>query len=941
MAYNLQSLITILQGILDPQQTRWILGQEKPQLQSLLQKASYLQQILEKTPLLTKIPSLQCQIRDVANEAEDIVESHMVERLLSMPEGVNFTPLTPDVLLVTQKLDSVIEQVVKLVEVETNKKPTGSSWSGDGASFSSSKSVVVGVDEDLKQLQDRLTGMQSKLEILPIVGMGGIEEEEDTTPDVLTPDVLLLTQKLDSVIEQVVKLVEVETNKKPTGSSWSGASFSSSKSVVVGVDEDLMQLKDRLTGNQTKLEILPIVGMGGIGKTTLARTLYQDSLIVDHFSYLAWTTISQDYNMRSILLSLLRCITGSDYEHKGDGELKDILYRSLCGRRYMIVLDDIWSTTFWDEIRRYFPDYNNGSRIVITTRESDVAKYADSKCLHHKVQLLSESQSWDLLSQIVFGEEDWPHELQGIGKKISSDCGGLPLAINVIGGLLSKVERLKGVWENIGNDVRAAIAESDKQFLNILSLSYNHLPLHLKPCFLYMAAFPEDYEIDPLRLIWMWVAEGFVKSNGDKSLEEEAEDYLKSLVERNLVSVITTYGGYGEIKRYNMHDLLRDLCIRKADDEKFLHVKNSTFSNQLRRVSIHTSYGMEDDEYASSSEMSLVRSFLLFVELDRNVLPMVFTLRLLRVLDFLKMNEYKIRMFKIEFPEEILQLVNLRYLPIYCESLPRSGISRLCNLQTLIVDLHDDYCPTELWEMSELRHLIILGTRLRIGDDYMKKIVLKKLQTLRGVRISPSVIRRGFLESIPNIKSLEIWYEVEGSSGKSEVVDLSHLHKLQTLTWRSSRVPKFPSTLRELNLGDCVITPAATTALCALPNLEVLRIENCTFESNETEKEEANGEWEIAEGDEFSSLHFLRLYDCYMLVRWRADETNFPRLRHLCIQWCFNLEEIPAGIGEIPTLELIHLDKYCSDSAVASAKQIQEEQQSEYDNYQLQLRIIS
>ncbi|XP_057771689.1 putative late blight resistance protein homolog R1A-10 [Salvia miltiorrhiza] len=355
MAYNLQSLITILERTLDPQQTRWILGPEKPQLQSLLEKASYLQQqILQKTPLLTKLPSLEFQIRDVANEAEDIVESHMVERMLSMPEGVNFTPLTPDVLLVTQKLDYVIEQV-KLVEVERNKKPTGSSWSGDGASFSSSKSVVV------------------------------------------------------------------------------------------GVDEDLMQLKDRLIGMQSKLEILPIVGMGGIGKTTLARTLYQDPLIVEHFSHLAWTTVSQDYNMRSNLLSLLRCITGSDYEHKGDGELKDNLYRSLYGRRYMIVLDDIWSITFWDEIRMYFPDNNNGSRIVITTRESDVAKYADSKSQHHKVKLLSESQSWDLLSQIVFGEEDCPHELQGIGKKISSDCGGLPLAVNVIGGLLSKVERLKDV----------------------------------------------------------------------------------------------------------------------------------------------------------------------------------------------------------------------------------------------------------------------------------------------------------------------------------------------------------------------------------------------------------------------------------------------------------------------------------------------------------------
>ncbi|XP_057771687.1 late blight resistance protein R1-A-like [Salvia miltiorrhiza] len=361
-----------------------------------------------------------------------------------------------------------------------------------------------------------------------------------------------------------------------------------------------------------------------------------------------------------------------------------------------------------------------------------------------------------------------------------------------------------------------------------------------------MAAFPEDYEMKASGLIRMWVAEGFVKSNGDKSLEDEAEDYLKSLVERNVVSV-RLCNWYGKAKRYNMHDLLRDLCIGKADDEKFLHLKNSPkvrFSNQLRRVSIHTSYVLEDiDEYASSSEMSLVRSFLLVIKLDRNLSPIVFTLSLLRVLDLLEM-------CKIKFPEEILQLVNLCYLSINCKSLPRSGISRLCNLQTLIARLSFySYCPVELWEMYELRHLIMLGVYLRIEDDYMKKIVLKKMQTIRGMKLNPSVIRMGFLESIPNIKNLEIFYEVEGSSGKSEVVDLSHLHKLQTLSWSSMfrqylHGLKFPSTLRKLSIYGCVITPAVTTALCALPNLEVLKIEGCTFKSNETGEEAANEEWE-------------------------------------------------------------------------------------------------
>ncbi|XP_057773792.1 putative late blight resistance protein homolog R1B-8 [Salvia miltiorrhiza] len=756
MAYNLQSLITILEGILDPKQTRWILGRKKPQLQSLLEKASSLQQILEKTPL-TKIPSLESRIRDVANEAEDIIESHMVERMLSIYESVSFNLLTPDVLLVTQKLDSVIEQVVKLVEVETNKKPTGSSRSG--ASFSSSKSIVEG-------------------------------------------------------------------KTMPSGSSLSGASQlqdPSSKSVLVGVDEDLMQLKDRLTGMQSKLEILPIVGMGGIGKTTLARKLYQDPSILEHFSYIAWVTISQDYEMRAILLGLIRCI-------------------------------------------------------------------------------------------------------------IAGDCGGLPLAIHVVGGLLSKMERSENVWERIESDVSAAISESDEQFSNILSLSYNHLPNHLKPCFLYMGAFPEDYKIEASRLIWMWVAEGFVKSNGDKSSEEEAEDYLKSLVERNVI-MVRNYK-YGKAESYSMHDLLRDVCIRKSEEEKFLHVKNSSnvaFSNP-RRVSFHTSQGMEDVN-ASAESMSRARSFIGIGGTYWTPSDDFFALRLLRVLDVFDMK------FEEDFPTQIFQLFNLRFLAFSCDSKVPSGISRLWNLQTLIASSRDFDVPSEIWEMPELTHLKMNGF-VYFDDSYTKKIVQKKLQTIPCVVVTDRVIRRGFFESIPNIKKLGICDRIQTSLQ----FDLSHLHKLETLRCKSGRLgsyirdPKyhfgflgrfrFPGNIRKLFLDSCVIQMGFLTTVCALHHLEVLKISLCKFESEE---------WEAAEGDEFRSLQFL-LLNHSDVVRWRADETNFPRLRHLIIQHCRELEEIPAGIGEIPTLQLIELER-CNDSAVTSAKQIQEEQQSEYGNYDLQLRI--
>ncbi|XP_042059397.1 putative late blight resistance protein homolog R1A-10 [Salvia splendens] len=439
MAYNLQPLITILEGILDPHQPRWIVDENNPQLQSLFDKVTFLQKLLDSK---SSFPKLDSKIREVVHEAEDILESHMVDCMLSGSDCVRFTLSTPDLQQVRRDLDSLMEQAEKLLEMGDEK----------------------------------------------------------------------MLRELDSAMEQL-KLVD---KKMPSSSS------SSSKSaVVVGIDEDLMQLKDRLIGQQQKkLEIVPIV----------------DLLIVDHFAYRAWATISQDYNTRQILKSLLRCITGKECDNHTD-ELKDMLYKSLFGRKYLIVLDDIWSTRFWDEMKMYFPGNNNGSRIVITTRESNVANHADSSRSQHQVQLLSESESWNLLHQLVFGEEECPLVLQEIGRKIAKDCGGLPLAISVIGGLLSKMERSENVWRKIGDNVVAAISGSDERCYSILSLSYNHLPNHLKPCFLYMGAFPEDYVISGPRLVQLWVAEGFVKSNGERCLEEEAEDWLKSLVERNLFMV--------------------------------------------------------------------------------------------------------------------------------------------------------------------------------------------------------------------------------------------------------------------------------------------------------------------------------------------------------------------------------------------------------------------
>ncbi|XP_047957945.1 putative late blight resistance protein homolog R1B-16 isoform X4 [Salvia hispanica] len=208
-----------------------------------------------------------------------------------------------------------------------------------------------------------------------------------------------------------------------------------------------------------------------------------------------------------------------------------------------------------------------------------------------------------------------------------------------------------------------------------------------------------------------------------------------------------------------------------------------------------------------------------------------------------------------------------------------------------------------------------------LKDEDMKYSVLLKLQMIRRVYLTDSAIRNGFLKSIPNIRKLGC-----NIMGTSMGIDHSHLHKLKILRVFSSCLSRviFPCNIRKLFLHDCAIKPGELTTL---HKLEVLKINRCMFGS----------EWESCDGDIFCSLQFLCLEEL-RLVRWIADETNFPRLRHLFIEDCPHLKEIPGDIGEIPTLQLIELVG-CSDSALASARRIEEVQQSEYDNYDLRLRI--
>ncbi|KAA8529801.1 hypothetical protein F0562_034342 [Nyssa sinensis] len=328
---------------------------------------------------------------------------------------------------------------------------------------------------------------------------------------------------------------------------------------VVGVEDEAYEIKSWLMAERKKLDAVSIVGIPGLGKTTLARKLYYDD---------------------SVLTSDLT-----------DKDLSEELYQCLKGKRYLIVLDDIWDIRVWNDLKGSFLDDNKGSRILFTTRTKDGAFHAQLNSRPHLLRFLNENESWDLLKEKIFHKESCSTMLMEVGKQIARKCAGLPLAIVVVAGLLAKKEKTKEWWERVTESVSSHMVNDRKQYMDTLALSYHHLRNHLQPCFLYFGAFPEDYEIPVWKLIWLWVAEGFIKKHGEESLEDVAVDSLNDLIERSLI-IVANKRSDGGVKSCRIHDMLHDLCLRKAEEEGFLQrirgYEQVSSSSSWRRLCIHS-----------------------------------------------------------------------------------------------------------------------------------------------------------------------------------------------------------------------------------------------------------------------------------------------------------------------------------------------------------------
>ncbi|KAM3269715.1 hypothetical protein P3S67_030597 [Capsicum chacoense] len=681
--------------------------------------------------------------------------------------------------------------------------------------------------------------------------------------------------------------------KELARTSSSSTRYATGPNTIVGMEDDFKTVVDHLTAQTDELTVTPVVGMGGIGKSTLSRKVYHDQFIQHRFDTCAWVTVSENYNERQVLLDVVSSIrrinrTDEIIKNINSDQLGEIAYRSLKGRRFLIVIDDLWSNESWDQMQRLFPDDKKKSRILLTTRLKYVVDYVSCpEFPPHNMSFLTSDDSWSLFTERLFRKDPCPPQLEPIGKHIIQQCQGLPFSITVIAGLLGKVEPTRDNWKKVEENLNSFVGTVSEQCQTILSLSYRYLPQHLKACFLYIGGFPDDMEISVSKLIRLWIAELFVKPRSNKRLEVVAEEYLQDLIDRSLI-LAGTRRPDGRMKTCKIHDLLRQLCIRESQFDNFMHTVSLFHYLQFQAA----------------------KGVGLFI------------------------NDY-------DFCRMIPVLVHVRYVAANIEEAP-SSLTKLRNLRTIILrttEKKDLDLPLEIRTMSDIRHLHLgwsvhmpnplVAERHGIGEQPLFLNNLQKL-ALYSSPFEAEIIRR-----TPNLNKLRV-SNIDSTQWSDFLDCLFVLQGLETLDIRAAvshgqhflHRNIFLPNLKQLRLRFTSLAWEDMVVLANLPNLEVLKA-HCGF---------IGTDWRLNENVVFQRLKYLRL-EWEDLERWEAASDNFLMLEQLVLSMLFRMEEIPQSTGEIMTLKLIQLE-YCGSTVETSAKKIQQEQES-WGNDELQVRIIS
>ncbi|CAK7323733.1 unnamed protein product [Dovyalis caffra] len=713
----------------------------------------------------------------------------------------------------------------------------------------------------------------------------------------------------------------------------------------VGLKDEVNKLFQATVKRQTLRFLISVVGAAGAGKTTIVRTVYNRADIVQHFPYRAWVHVSKEFAAKDLLIDMLKQVTTiKDEERLPLEKLQERVREVLIRKRYLIVFDDVQAFDIWDHLKNAFTNSLNGSRVLLTARNKEITdKIDDAGKFTLELRQLTIDESWTLfLKRVRTDESSIDPELRN---QIFKKCKGLPLAIVVLGGLLSNKE--SSSWSKVIE--RADFGDDPSKA--VLALAYQDLPPALKPCLLYLGLFPKEYVIPIRRLFQLWDAEGLVKSSTEESPEDVVEAYFEELLRRNMIEV-ARWRLDGSPKTCRAPGILYDNVFPNAADSRFFYINRTSIAELPYRVRRVAEYSDISNQVSSSDNLESLRSYISFKtrkgdtpadEVDKLLNKIIIRkgFALLSVLDL----EH---VYKPILSEAIGKLPLLKYLGLrwtFLDSIPNS-VGGLPCLETLDVKHTNITClPMSIWNSKKLRHLYMNEIYLDVSiQKQLASESLGNLLTLWGLLIGKKKPREDWLnrliglrklaltchfeslkEIIPwisklmNLHSLKLRSIDEFSRPSSlELEAMSMPHKLSELYLLGKLSPdigvlRLPQTLKMLTLSVSKLEKDPMSELGKLPNLSILRLFARSYLGKEM----------ICEGKGFPELRVLKLWTLEELEQWTVQEGSMPRLRELEIRRCEKLKETGGWKRLTKTLKELILTNM-PDALVKGIKQSKE-----------------
>ncbi|XP_037469591.1 disease resistance RPP13-like protein 4 [Triticum dicoccoides] len=556
-----------------------------------------------------------------------------------------------------------------------------------------------------------------------------------------------LNQRLDSIKERsaAFNFINLASYEEHSSSRHGNPSRETSgeldRSGVVGdkIEEDTRALVAQITrsGNEVSnnIMVVAIVGVGGIGKTTLAQKVFNDETIQGDFSKKIWLSVNQNFSEVELLRRAIIEVRG-DAQPVGNAKatLQRTLKEALIGHKTFLIMDDVWNYRAWEDVLKT-PLVNGaapGSRVLITTRDEGVARGVSAIWPYHHVDTLAPDDAWLLLkTQVLSSEinEDHIKTLKDIGLKIIQKCGYLPLAVKVMGGLLRERGGLRHDWQHVLDDSKWSRTKMPDELNYAVYLSYEYMPCYLKQCFLYYSLLPKSKKFTMDEVVAMWISEGFIHGNSN-DLEELGENYYKELVSRNLIEPDKLYVA---IWVSSMHDVVRSFAHYMTKDEALVtpdgdnYILDKLGSQKFLRLSIETNQSQSGELYWESLRVQqLVRTLISTIQIKTKPGDSFVTFSSLRTLHIESAD-------MASLVESLHQLKHLRYL-----TLVNAGISVL---------------PENIGKMKLLQFLDLGGcTKLvNLPDSIVKLGQLRLLSLPEGC-----MVPRGF-SGLTNMRRLNMF----------------------------------------------------------------------------------------------------------------------------------------------------------------------------------------